>query len=61
MAEFVHTDVEVIKVEPSDNFGVKIDTETVIKNINDLFEREDIKQLNTLLESDLVVPAKGKE
>ena len=50
MAKIVHTGAEVIPVTVSDNRGVAIDTETVIKNINDVFEREDIKELNALLE-----------
>ena len=51
MDKVVHTNVEVIQVKPSDNHGVAIDTEKVIKNINDLFKREDIKQLNAMLEA----------
>jgi hypothetical protein len=49
MAKIVHTEVEVVPVSFGDNRGVLIDTEKVIKNINDVFEREDIKQLNVLL------------
>ena len=56
MAEIAHIDAEVIKVEPSDNIGVKLDAETVINNIDDIFEREDIKQLNDLLKRNSVVP-----
>ena len=49
MTDVVHIDAEVIGVEPSDNIGVKLDAETVIRNIDEIFEREYIKQLNETL------------
>lgn len=51
MAKIVHIGVEVVQASFSDNRGAMIDTESVIKNINEVFEREDIKQLNALLEA----------
>ena len=61
MAKIVHTDAEVIPAFSSDNIGVAIDTAMVIKNINDIFEREDIKQLNALLEGGKNIRPGGEE
>jgi hypothetical protein len=61
MAEFVHNNVEVIKSEPSDNIGVRMDADTVVRNIDEIFEREDIKQLNVLLAKNIVIPPKAQE
>ena len=50
MVKIVHTEADVVLPSLSDNRGTSIDTEGVIKNINDLFEREDIKQLNAMID-----------
>jgi len=50
MVNIVHTEAEVVLPSLSVNLGTSMDTEGVIKNITDLFEREDIKQLNAMID-----------
>ena len=54
MPEFIHTNASVIPIELMENSEDKVETEEAIKNIRELFKRDDIKKFNALLESRLV-------